>query len=428
MSRCQHVARYKFEGLAKVPALRHAAGLRHPSAVVASVFQTGLNVMRDLEQRGIPVVGIDYDPTHPGFRSRYGRSFLCPNPDAEPDNWLAFMLELAGAMGERPVLIAAADIFVSAIGRHVRALSEHFIFSEKGCTLQAALCTKEKQYALAREYGLPSPQSAYIQAIEELEQFCDHARFPVLLKPRSHREWEGLPRDNPFWGRKTVSAKSPEELISHYLTVSDLVPQAIAQEEIVGPDTAKYCYLSVYARTGQRLGACVVRESRCFPPMYGSATLVEPVVDEEIDCVCNNFLLSIGFVGICEIELKRDSRDGRLLLIEVNPRFSGTGDCAKYMGVETGYLHYLDLVGETPRPVVATKFGFRHIMLVKDLTAFPKYLQSGALGWREWLQSLAVPLRFFDLDWKDFSNARAAAIEGSRVFVGGLLRTWGIRK
>jgi predicted ATP-grasp superfamily ATP-dependent carboligase len=338
------------------------------------------------------------------------------------------MLSLAAAMGEKPVLIAAADIFVAAIGRYAHVLSEHFIFSESGCILQAELTTKERQYALAREYGLPSPQSAYVQTEEELKEFCDHARFPVLLKPRSHREWESLPVDNPLRGRKTVSAATREQLISHYGRVSTLVPQAVAQEEIVGPDSAKYCYLSVYSRDGHRLGACVVQELRAYPLLYGCATLVEPVVDEEIDRVCNEFLLSLGFVGLCEIELKRDVRDGRLLLIEVNPRCSGTGDCARYTGVETGYLHFLDLIGQKPPPVVATKFGFRHMMLVNDLTAFPKYLDQGLMGWRDWIHSFRGPIEFFDFDWRDYSNARSAALRGLKALAGGLLRTWGIRK
>lgn len=422
------VVRQPFEGLSEILAARDGAESRWPPAVVASVFQTGLNLMRDLEQKGIRAIGVDCNPANPGFRSKYGRSFLCPNPDKEPDDWAAFMVSLSAAMGERPVLIAASDIFVSAIGRHAQILSEHFIFSEKGCVLQASLATKETQYALAREYGLPSPRAAYIQSAEDLEQFCQSARFPALLKPRHHREWEALPSGNPLRGHKTVSARTPEELTALYASVCASVPEAVAQEEIVGPDSAKYCYLSVYAKDGHRLGACVVHELRAYPLMYGCATLVEPVIDEEIDRVCNNFLLSLGYAGICEIELKRDVRDGQLRLIEVNPRFSGTGDSAKYAGVETGFLHYLDLIGRTPSPVTATRFDFRHVMLSNELAAFPKYLEEGLIGWREWIRSLRYPMKYFDFDLSDFSNARVTAVKSARALLGGLLRKWRLRR
>jgi D-aspartate ligase len=419
---------YSFKGLAEVLAPGESVASRWPPAVVASVFQTGLNLMRDLEQKGIRVIGIDCNPSNPGFRSKYGRSFLCPNPDEKPDDWTAFMLSLSAAMGEKPVLIAASDLFVSAIGRHAELLSKHFIFSEAGCKLQSELATKEKQYALAREYGLPSPRASYVRSAADLDQFCQGARFPVLLKPLHHREWQALPIDNPLRGYKTVSARTREELLSHYSSVCTLVPDAVAQEEIVGPDSAKYCYLSVYARDGHRLGSCVVHELRAYPLMYGCATLVEPVIDEEIDRVCNTFLLSVGYVGICEIELKRDVRDGQLLLIEVNPRFSGTGDSAKYAGVETGFIHYLDLIGQTPSPVNATTFGFRHVMLSAELTAFPKYLEEGLIGWKEWIQSLSYPMKYFDFDLSDFSNARVTAINGARGLLGGLLRKRRVRR
>ena len=418
----------KFDGLSQILARRNQDKLLSPPAVVASVFQTGLNLMRDLEQKGIRVIGVDCNPENPGFRSRYAKSYLCPNPDKEPENWLAFMLSLSAATGEKPVLIPASDIFVSAIGRHASILSDHFIFSETGAVLQASLATKETQYALARDCGFPCPRAAYIQSTEDLERFCDAARFPALLKPRHQREWQALPQNNPYRNSKTVSASSPEQLLTHYSNVSSFVPEAVAQEEIVGPDSAKYCYLSVYAQSGERLGSCVVQELRAYPLLYGCATLVEPVVDEEIDSVCNQFLLSIGYVGICEIELKRDTRDGKLLLIEVNPRFSGTGDCAKYTGVETGYLHYLDLIGQTPSPVVATKFGFRHVMLCADMSAFPKYLEQGQMGWKDWIQSLSGPLKYFDFDTADFSIARVTAVKGTRALAQGLWRKWRPRK
>jgi D-aspartate ligase len=382
-----------FAGLREVLARGDADS--SPPAVVASVFQTGLNLMRDLEQKGVRVVGIDCNGSNPGFRSRYGRSYLCPNPDHEPEQWLAFMLSLAEAMGEKPVLIAASDIFVSAIGLYAEQLSEHFIFSEAGSQLQAKLGTKETQYALARQYGLPSPRAAYIQSAEDLDAFSQSARYPVLLKPRQAREWQALPEGT-------------------------LLPNAVAQEEIVGPDSAKYCYLSVYSTAGPRLGSCVVQELRAYPLLYGCATLVQPVVDEEIDRVCNNFLLSIGYIGLCEIELKRDTRDGQILLIEVNPRFSGTGDAAKYTGVETGYMHYLDLIGQTSASAVPTNFNFRHIMLAADFAAFPKYLEEGQMGWGDWMKSLEGTLRYFDFDTADFTNARLTAAKACRALLGGL--------
>ncbi len=411
---------YSFDGLADVLKRPDGRGTSRSPAVVASVFQTGLNLIRDLEQRGVRAIGVDCNPENPGFRSKYGRSFLCPNPDKQPAEWLEFMISLAEAIGEKAVLIAASDIFVAAIGRNAATLRNYFIFSESGAVLQSRLGSKETQYALARQHGFPAPQSVHVRSRQDLEEFCRIAKFPVLIKPLAQREWLALPEGHAFRYRKTVSAQTPEELKANYESVAELVPEAVAQEEIVGPDSAKYCYLSVYSKSGERLGACVVRELRAYPVLYGCATLVQPVVDEEIDRVCNEFLLKIGYKGLCEIELKRDVRDGRLGLIEVNPRFSGTGDAAKYTGVETGYMHYLDLIGEAQAPVEPTNFNFRHFMLASDMAAFPKYLVLGQLGWMEWLRSYRGAVKYFDFDRKDPKVAWSTAKKSARGILGGL--------
>ena len=78
------------------------------------------------------------------------------------------------------------------------------------------------------------------------------------------------------------------------------------------------------------------------------------MADPETDEVCDRWLRNLGYSGICEIEMKRDSRDGRVKLIEANPRLTGGGDAAPYAGVDVCWLHYLDLIGKPVTPVAGT--------------------------------------------------------------------------
>lgn len=373
-----------------------------PPVVVASVSQTGLNLMRDLIRRGLRVVGVDCDLEAPGFQSVYGKSYLCPNPDSHPKEWLAFMRNLSEQLGTKPVLISAADIFVSAVGRHAEALDAHYLFSPLASAIQAAFATKEQQYALADRYGFPCPLTSYVQSAEELRKFADVAQFPCILKPRHHREWEALPQGLPMSEKKLIVAHAREELLGYYSMAEPYQPRVMAQEIVVGPDNAKYCYLSVYGRNGLRLGYCVVKEYRCQPALFGSASVVGPVIDREIAELCDAFLQKVHYVGLCEIEVKRDLRNGKVMLIEVNPRFSVTADCARYTGVELGFIHYLDLIGEQPSPVEPTRFEFLHICLRRECAAAPVYLESGLATWKDLLQSYRQPLEYYDWDWRDW--------------------------
>lgn len=55
-----------------------------PTAFVLNVSLAGLGAMRSLGRAGVPVIGLDPDPGHAGFASRYGTSLRCPHPVHEP--------------------------------------------------------------------------------------------------------------------------------------------------------------------------------------------------------------------------------------------------------------------------------------------------------------------------------------------------------
>src|SRR3954465_9953105 len=185
-----------------------------PPAVIAGAFQTGVNLMRNLERRGVKACAFDANPKQTGFSSRYGKTYLCPNPDTDGEAWVSFMHNLARQIGRKPVLIPAADQFVSAIGAHVDQLKDHFIFSPEAFITQAQLATKERQYALAEANGLPTPRTQFIRSLPELEEFARTASFPCLIKPLHCREREHMPAGPPLLNQKLAVAQTPEELIA----------------------------------------------------------------------------------------------------------------------------------------------------------------------------------------------------------------------
>lgn len=390
--------------------------------VVAGAFYTGLLLMRNLLWRGVKAVAFDCNPSLPGFHSVYGKTYLSPNPDVDPAAWLTFMLDLAAKMESKPVLIPASDQFVTAIAAHVAELQKHYIFCHNATPLQATLATKENQYALAQTHGMPIPRSQFITSVAALEEFAATARFPCLLKPLHCREWEKMPLSHPLTGSKLATAASASELLARYESVRAFTPEIVVQEMIEGPDTAKLVYLSCYSVTGKRIASCVVRELRTGPIYFGSASVVEPVDDPETDELSHHFLSSIGYAGICELEVKRDTRDGSVKLIEANPRYSGTADAAPYAGVDIGWLHYLDLIGVEVQPVRQNSHQFRHIAVQRDFSSLRSYRQAGLLTWRGLLNSYRPPVYFYDLDVRDWRVAVATLREVFKSIVGPYVR------
>jgi D-aspartate ligase len=372
-----------------------------PPVVVAGAFQTGVVLMRDLVRHKIETCCIDSDTSKAGFKTVYGKAYLCPDPDTHPAEWAQFMIELAKGLGRKPVLIPSSDLFVTAIADHAAALEPHYILRSASVATQALLATKKRQYEIADLNGLPVPKTKFVQSIEEVRQFASEAQFPCLMKPVHFREWERFPDGHPLLNQKIALAYSPDEFEAQYRLVESVTPAVVVQEIIEGPDEAKMVYLSCYGQGGRRLGSCMVRELRTTPIYCGSASIVEPISDPETDALCDGFFRSIGYEGLCELELKRDSRDGRVKLIEANPRYSVTADAGTYAGVDLGWLHYLDLIGEPVEPVGWNGRHFHHIVLRRDVECFRSYLEAGLTTWGGIANSYKASV-FFDFDLRDW--------------------------
>jgi predicted ATP-grasp superfamily ATP-dependent carboligase len=326
------------------------------------------------------------------------------------------MIELAGVVGQKSVLIPSSDQFVSAMARHARALAEYYILPPR-LQLQGELADKQTQYELAAHHGMPMPRTRFATSVDEVTAFAREASFPCLMKPTHFREWKRFRAGHPLLDTKVATADSPSALLEHYRLACEVNSNVILQEIIQGPDTAKRVYLSCYNARGERIANAMFRELRCDPVGFGPASVSEPVVDDEADEICDRFLRAIGYVGICEIEVKRDTRDGRVKLIEANPRLSGGGDAAPYAGVDLCWLHYLDLIGTPVTPVGPRNRAFRHIVLRADARAALAYWHAGLISIGDILRSYKPPLAFYDLDLHDWRYSAETLYVSGRAFV-----------
>jgi D-aspartate ligase len=391
-----------------------------PAAVIAGAHQTSVLGMRALAKRGVRTFCFDSDTANAGFRTVWGRAYEAPNPDLDPGGWVRFMARLAGEVGGKPVLIAGADLFVSAIAAHADELGKYFTLSP-GVPLQGRLATKQTQYALAAEHGMPMPRTLLAHSLEDVEAFAKDAVFPCLLKPIHFREWERFQPGHRFYCQKIAIAKTPAELAGAFRDAATINPEVILQEIIEGPDIGKRVYCSVYDRNGQRIGNALFRSLRCRPLQFGPASVTEPVDDPQTDEICDRWLRAIGYSGICEIEMKYDTRDGRVKLIEANPRLSGGGDAAPYAGIPLAWLHYLDLIGEKVTPVRPNGRDFRHIVLRQDVDAIRRYRAAGLLTWAELARSYRPPLAFYDIDWRDWRYTAGTLYRAARSAAAGVV-------
>ncbi len=388
-----------------------------PVAIVASGFLTGVLIARSLADRGVRVILIDCDPRVQAFSSPYGEAVVCPNPDEAPAAWVQFMRDLARKVGARPVLMAASDQFISAIGQHADVLGGYFRIS-RSAKLQADLAVKDGQLRYAKQFGLPIPNSVFVDTENAVLEFASSARFPVLVKPRHQRFWSA-PAGHPVHCRKALVAHDPAELLAKYRLACEFSRQAIIQEMIDAPDKDKRVHVAIYRNDGDRVAHLTLRELRCTH--LGLPTVCEPVEDPAITQICDQFLRATGYLGTCELELIWDSTDNTPKVLDINPRFSGSGDAVHYAGIDQAWLVYLDLIGHPVEAVTPTTLDFRHVMLANDAAALRQYWRDGRLTWKDLLASYRRPVHFWDLDRRNWRLSLATLATCLRTLMATLI-------
>jgi D-aspartate ligase len=88
-----------------------------------------------------------------------------------------------------------------------------------------------------------------------------------------------------------------------------------------------------------------------MPPGVGTCRIGEAVWVDEVVEQGLALLRGIGFRGLSQVEFKRDARDGRYKLMEINPRLWQWHGLAAAAGVDLTRIAYLDLIGQPPAPV-----------------------------------------------------------------------------
>jgi predicted ATP-grasp superfamily ATP-dependent carboligase len=206
---------------------------------------------------------------------------------------------------------------------------------------------------------------------------------PVVIKPAI--------KENFIYETKAKAwrADSAAELVDVYRRACKVIDPAeiIVQEMIPGGGAEQLAYCAFF-RAGEPVASMTVRRRRQHPSDFGRAsTFVETVDLPEIEEPSQRFLKAVDYYGLVELEYKRDPRDGRAKLLDVNARTWGYHSLGAAAGVDFPYLLYRDQLGHQVERSRA-RTGVRWIRLSTDVPNALKDLARGDLRAGEYLRSL----------------------------------------
>jgi D-aspartate ligase len=342
----------------------------------------GLGIVRSLGKRGIPVCVVD-DERSIGRFSRYATMSARVAGLRDEEATVEALLEIGRRLDlEGWVLFPTRDETVAALSHARERLSEVFRVPTPPWTTIREVWDKRSTYRRAKSLDIPVPREYRLAAVKDVEAL--ELDFPVALKPAIKEHFIYATKE------KAWKASDPDELRRRHDEASQIVGpgEVIVQELIPGDGREQYAYCAFF-KDGEALASMVVRRRRQHPPEFGRAsTYVETVDVPEVAKLATRFLRAIDYYGLVEVEFKRDARDGRYKLLDVNARTWGYHSLGPAAGVDFPALLFADQVGESVEPLRA-KADVRWMRLTTDLPTAVVEILRRRLGAWAYLKSLA---------------------------------------
>ncbi|MBA2558857.1 MAG: carboxylate--amine ligase [Propionibacteriales bacterium] len=354
-----------------------------PAVVIGLDSITGLQTARILADRGVPVIGIVGDRHHWGARTN-----ACAEVLVSPlfgSGLVRCLQELGSRLDDVSVLIPCTDGSVATLSRHRDELADHFVLPLAADPVVEMLMDKVEFARYAAAAGLPFPQTEMLSSRADAERAAQRLNYPCVLKPAlKSSTWLAQTSAKGF------AVTDARELLSVYDRVAGWSPLLIAQEWVMGGEQELYSCNAYFDEQAQPLVTFVARKVRQWPPDIGTSASGEECRNDEVLQATIRLFGDVGFRGLAYLEMKRDERSGRLIIIEPNVgRPTGRSAIAEAGGVELVYTAYCDAAGlALPSAREQRYVGTKWLDLRRDAQAAALAYRRGDLSISEWVQSL----------------------------------------
>lgn len=364
-------------------------------AVVLGLGTIGLAVRRSLGQMGVQVIGVENSRLNVGYYSRYGRTINSPDPEAREEEYIAFLHGLASSLGDRPVLFPCRDQELGVVARHKSELTRSFRIPVADNDVTGKLLDKGKFYDLIRDMDIDYPATYLPQNPAQVTEISREISYPCIVKPVYT-----IPFSKQF-SVKCFYASDAQELINAHSRAVNNGHEVIIQEVIPGDDSCLYQVNGYFDRNSEPQGVMLQHKIRSCPESYGIGSLTESWEDPELMRKGIEFMRAVRFHGVGQVEFKRDPRDGRYKVLEINARPYTQLWLVTACGINLPYMAYLDALGKPMGKVTDYKPGIKWLCMSDDLRTCLSRARSGRLKAGEYIRSLRGKKVYSVLDFAD---------------------------
>jgi len=320
----------------------------------------------------------------PGAASRYSRftveSVEWAHPWERPDELVENLIQFGKTQNQQPVLFFQSDGDLLLVSRNRQLLQKFFRFVIADRELVEDLVDKERFQALAERLNLPVPPAQRLHPTPDTPDL--KLRFPIIVKPLTRRPelWKAV-----VGSGKALRIDTAEEFRTLWPKLTASGVEILAQELIPGSETRIESYHVYVDSEGQILGEFTGQKIRTYPREYGDSSALITTDATDVAMLGRELVQRLGLKGVAKFDFKR-APDGRLYLLEVNPRFNLWHHLGTLAGVNLPALVYADLLGQ-PKPATQhARAGLRWCRAWQDVLS-ARQSQIRTISWLRWALS-----------------------------------------
>jgi predicted ATP-grasp superfamily ATP-dependent carboligase len=307
---------------------------------------------------------------------------------------------LATALPELPsgtVLVPCSDSWVRAVASLPSELRERYPSCLAPVPALDTLVDKARFGATLARLGLPHPLTRPVAGTTDLDPVSDAVLEHSFLKPTDSQSFFARYQVKAF--QLSGRADAEQRLRT---CVADCLG-LVLQEYIPGPPTHHYFVDGFVDRAGAMRAVFVRQRLRMYPPDFGNSTLMVSVprtdAGDAPETLARLFE-DLHYRGIFSAEFKRDARDGRFKLLEVNARPWWYVEFAARCGVNVCAMAVHDALGQPVANVERYVVGRHCVYPYYDLSAVQAESAAGRLsllsGISSWLGAIQPVFRWAD--------------------------------
>jgi predicted ATP-grasp superfamily ATP-dependent carboligase len=191
-----------------------------------------------------------------------------------------------------------------------------------------AVSNKYSLFQMAQSIGVPIPETVFVEGFEDfVAKEPGISDFPAVVKPAFSK----IPDGDRLIPATVMYAPDRTELTRLYESKPVLGYPSLIQERIVGEGTGLFTLFD-----GDRHQVLFAHRRLLEKPPSGGVSVVCESVALDPDMVesAKKLLAAVGWRGVAMVEFKRDIRDRRAKLMEINGRFWGSLQLAISAGVD----------------------------------------------------------------------------------------------